>query len=335
MTEWRVQGETVFADWFQHIYLSSNWDGWWCGAAGIEGIAVTNNPLESYNRNLKRVIQKVMFFPRFINSGIPSILEEAVRTPRIQRRDIMNKEVVIQTTNKPREMMEKALLILTKKQFLDKRSVVYFNSGSFVDIEVTDERSYLFEIAYAESKKSTSNILSSSNSWFEDVKTFHKKTDSFQHVKNLLRSLHRVAWNGTFCTCSCKMFQFTSYACSHVLVVYHLRHVFDLVKNIIQDKNKPGRPSKRSKGLDIDAEIVINFAYKDRRVYSDEHGSGYIVDMKKKPKIWTALYTMEVQAYPCPACPFPKEKAHIPHQHLRLSEKEVLDQIASFVKRFE
>jgi hypothetical protein len=57
--EWSNAGESEYASWFDKIYLSDEWSGWFAMASGIPGTGVTNNPLELLNKAVTIVTAKV------------------------------------------------------------------------------------------------------------------------------------------------------------------------------------------------------------------------------------------------------------------------------------
>ena len=56
LREWREQGETIYADWFEKTYCDERWDGWHGTASGVPGTASTNNPMEGYNKAIKGTV---------------------------------------------------------------------------------------------------------------------------------------------------------------------------------------------------------------------------------------------------------------------------------------
>lgn len=58
VAQWRSNNEESYADWFESIYLRSDWGGggWYCGAPPKLGIGRTNNALEILNRRIKRLV---------------------------------------------------------------------------------------------------------------------------------------------------------------------------------------------------------------------------------------------------------------------------------------
>ena len=56
VAKWTNDGEKTFATWFAEIYLDPVWSGWFAGATPL-GVGRTNNPLESQNKVIKRLVR--------------------------------------------------------------------------------------------------------------------------------------------------------------------------------------------------------------------------------------------------------------------------------------
>ena len=76
--EWRQQGEIADSNWFQTTYLHNDWMNWFIGAPGKFLVNVENNSLESYNRQVKLVLEttRLQSLENFIDKGIQAILRD-------------------------------------------------------------------------------------------------------------------------------------------------------------------------------------------------------------------------------------------------------------------
>ena len=116
----RHAGEEPFANWFKDVYLAKGWEKFYAAAAGCLGASITNNPLESWNRHLKRRISRLMSMTHFLNNGIQTVVDTALerfRQPGVnicnQVHSICNQPIptlMLQTTNrKVRGRMRQAM----------------------------------------------------------------------------------------------------------------------------------------------------------------------------------------------------------------------------------
>jgi len=55
--KWKKDGENTFADYFTTFYLCPKWTSWYVGSQPLPGLGLTNNPQESANRQIKRIVK--------------------------------------------------------------------------------------------------------------------------------------------------------------------------------------------------------------------------------------------------------------------------------------
>ncbi|KAE9166690.1 hypothetical protein PF002_g31049 [Phytophthora fragariae] len=76
MRNWKNLGETAAVDWFRKQYLSPKWKLWYYPASKSPGVTPNQNPIESHNRDIKRVVDTQLYASTKIvlNSSLPRII---------------------------------------------------------------------------------------------------------------------------------------------------------------------------------------------------------------------------------------------------------------------
>jgi hypothetical protein len=115
LDKWRSDGHHLYAKWFQKVYLSAGWEGWWCGAAGVPGTSESNNALEALNRDIKRELPQRATMSHFMSHCIPMLLLRCSlkRTPAMMYRDVKHNQLsLINTGFVPHCVFHKAISLI-------------------------------------------------------------------------------------------------------------------------------------------------------------------------------------------------------------------------------
>jgi hypothetical protein len=241
--EWSNAGESEYASWFDKIYLSDEWSGWFAMASGIPGTGVTNNPLESLNKAIKDTVDKRVSLEFFMEISIPAILKLCADNfcKPMMSHDVAKYQMCIFENRIHRNVLESARDIL-----FDKRNVITMvESGQ----TVTYVNSSRFLVQFHDSNAVSIPRVTAYNT------SPRKRLSSFSDAEARVLSLHRVrrvhASDGhrTY-YCNCKGFYHSCY-CAHVVVCCQIDariDVFNLLSALMPTKKK-GRPTNRGKAL--------------------------------------------------------------------------------------
>jgi hypothetical protein len=76
MRNWKNFGETAAVAWFRKQYLSPKWNLWFYSASKSPGGTPNQNPIESHNRDIKRVVYAQLYASTrvVLKSSLPRIL---------------------------------------------------------------------------------------------------------------------------------------------------------------------------------------------------------------------------------------------------------------------
>ncbi len=251
--QWRTAGHTAYAKWFTDVYLHEDWDGWYCAASGVPGASETNNPLESFNAEIKQQVSEKSTMTHFLCKSLPALLLHCrlKRMPSRICRDVLHNQYhKIKNDPVDRGVIDKAKRFLECGSHNWRRVVVsharanttqmvyYVNSGSYMGVPV-EERFRAFH-----------NIPEDDG---VDTMTFEEATLQYG-------SLHRVVIirhpdeEHAYYKCDCKHFYRTGYLCAHVFLCCCLDKVVDITEflNDLEPVKGKGRPSKRTKNLQLE-----------------------------------------------------------------------------------
>ncbi len=285
---WANFADPKFIEWFSEAYLDELWLNWFIGSPGKYNVNVENNSIESYNANIKKLMNTSVSVTveRFFDTGIRSILCDAVdiidsytSSLSIQQLDRLD---LIRNYRIPQGIMNKALLL------------------------VQDDNQYLFDVGkkllFVNSSKNIANKVTS-----ERCDKYHSGKLNIQEIQILndfnlknslhdLTSLHAVNEHGE---CDCKNYHITGYLCSHTLVHYHsigIINIIDMTRRV--DNRLSGRKRNRSSALsrelteyeESSTKITRANDYFQRPILFEEYGFGVIVEYIGLEDKWLALF---------------------------------------------
>ena len=277
--ELRKNGEDVYADWFEKIYLAQKWDGWWHGAGGRPGSPSTNNPMESFNMVLKlpHLIELGMPLPKFLDEGMRCIANYCKdlfqSTVDFKQSFAYNQIEEVLNNPIPTDMTDKAMKLLQNSIgsiFIQEFGSTFINTKAFSSNSMTEGRARLFYEHKHKRDSLPDPELLASVSWFQLV---------YQ-----MRSMHEVKYdrtsNGLRAICDCKNYTKCG-LCSHCLYVLHMAKEIDLFElcKKIQDRGRAGR---KKRPLDPTVETRTQRTtrlplYVGLSVYDSRYGLGTVI----------------------------------------------------------
>jgi hypothetical protein len=329
--EMRKNGEDVYVDWFEKIYLAQNWDGWWHGAGGRSGSPSSNNPMESFNMVLKlpHLIEQGMPLPKFLDEGMKRIatyVNNLFDSTVEFKQSFANNQVEEVLNNPiPTEMTDKAMKLLQNSIgsiFIPDIGSMFINTSEFSSHSMTEGRARKFY----EHKHSIESVpdtdMLASVSWFQLV---------YQ-----MRSMHEVKYDrtskGLRAICDCKNYTKCG-LCSHCLYVLHMAKeidLFDLCRKI-QDTGRAGR---RKRPLDLTVETRTQRTtrlplFVGLSVYNSRYGIGTVIaefPWMRPSMQWMVLFLNTPDAGGCTLCASGNCVTDN-SKHLLLFEDQLLDMI--------
>ena len=303
--ELREIGEGQIATWFQGVYLAEGWENWYGVAAGCVGASITNNPLESWNRLLKRRISRLMSMTYFINHGIQVVVDTAEERFDVPGYNVSQQLNDILTLPIPPSMTTNACAHVARDAFFKGVGTTlpdstFFNSRALYGTPVTEHRvlQYIqFKFDNLQENLIPRSSEETASSWFHrTVETWSQAPGAttsrqltpprnFTDAAQMMLTLHEVQdirqkedhklHSSHAFICDCLMFQSTGGICSHVLAVCHLEGIRSLKPNELVEIRGPGRQRKRS--LALEQERVFRQINVGDHLLSVELGHGIVV----------------------------------------------------------
>jgi hypothetical protein len=292
MADWRKKKEFPFAEWFEEVYLNTNWrDGcFYAGAARSPGMPNHNQCDEAMNRSLKRVMKKKASVEHFIEVSLPDMLQHLRLhySFRSINRGPIDQLQRLRDGHIHRDVLEKAqTLILASQKNLpgsyigrgpNRQKVWYVNSSGFMYQEYSDTN--------AVTKVRTDNFKKHEHGL--TITEFEARYLSLHVVKRINMTVNERDTYRLVCTCA--GFWDNNTLCAHIVAVYHVLNainIFSMLQKLMAVR-KRGRPTNRELALERDKDIdPLSIRPQDWRgadVYDPHLGHGMVFSWRLIPE---------------------------------------------------
>lgn len=242
LTRWRRDKETVYADWFEKVYLPARWM-WWFITSGTPGVVPNQNALESHNNVIKTfgVSSLRARTGVVLNNSLPTVfVMTGADAPKGPFGHYCDGPIVSKMIFKVgRHTEKKAYYIKSSRVNRQLRpQSVFFNASAymasrtrsdFVDVTLDRVKRYLESKGGKLRSDDTVHDISLHLLSLHEVKIIGSPDQlaSFKLEYEPVIHSHKIKAIRTLYQCDCKSFWSTAWLCSHVLAAAALMKQFN------------------------------------------------------------------------------------------------------------